>query len=1144
MPFRSTVGACLTGLALAMTAPASAQQFEDPIGLTGHGTLFDPQGRAIDATPEFLAETLNFYRDALLERVDAETRREVTELRERMERALPGDATPAGRRLALIAQAEDVAIIAARQRGDDAIDTHVDIIRYLLETGAVEGMDRDEVPAGLRAIFDEVRLEPGIAVASSTVAEGPAYIAECAANGVPIPPDWGSSAWIATGSLSDAEEFISQASEARPFKFQSTSPPGGCIALPRFMNNGAGDISLLGIICQGDQTGKVCFWDNQSNDMGFVIGANEDVPLSEFAGGAELDQGTGGTCTACHAGENPFIIHPGTALGLPALGDFDFFADVWADPLVHPDWPQNAGPSALVDAIPGVGQCTSCHQQGGTGGRFPQLSQDISGYCGTILPKVVGAVATTSQPTMPPGSAGSAATSAHVEAMLDLCDSIAAPLLRIENEVLNYGEVELGFAFAKALVLHNDGNASLTVSVDLATPGDPDLAHWSEITESPSVTLAPGEPPLVLRQTYEPQSLGSHSIELEVTSNDSSAPATLITLVGSGDSPTPIDSLLVLDRSGSMSDLAGDRTKIEAMRDAVMLYTDLLRPAGGLVTAADGLGFVRYNDANSVYMSMTQITETVQDDIRNDELSDAAIGDLNRLRPDGTTGIGGAMLTGAGELGGPDPDRGKVMIVLTDGIENVAPFISEAVDDLQANDPHIQTYSVGLGFDVEPAKLQSITNMGTEGYHQVVSTLSDTSLFDLETFYFKIFSSATGMDLVTDPTHIVNLASADPVVVDRARVISSDRSATFLVLDDPMMRQLYALEFVAPDGSVLVAGSTVGGIPIHEQTRNTYRIFRIVFPDPSQAETYVGDWTLTLVPRGTWTEVVGRNLAAESRFGYGGFMHPMQGQVPIGFAGAVASDYHLEVELAASEYLPGATLDIRAALTDRGWPAPDGSVTVTVTRPDGAVHVVDLADDGAHGDGDASDAVWGGSYAQTAVPGVYKLLFRSVGHNERGELAPRLAERYVTLAQLEPDPVDPGGGTQCRNCEGSASAYLVGRYDMRAEIKNLVHVINPTADGLEFVVSLFTEDGQPVRCDRGRIPPNGIRQIEIGRLDPPDGHGVVKIVSFRPGTRTPAIGLVGNQSTRDDRGVTETNLHAVSREILRRDLPRILEACR
>jgi hypothetical protein len=115
---------------------------------------------------------------------------------------------------------------------------------------------------------------------------------------------------------------------------------------------------------------------------------------------------------------------------------------------------------------------------------------------------------------------------------------------------------------------------------------------------------------------------------------------------------------------------------------------------------------------------------------------------------------------------------------------------------------------------------------------------------------------------------------------------------------------------------------------------------------------------------------------------------------------------------------------------------------------------------------------------------------------------------------------------------------------MRPAITNLVDVINPTGELVEIALALFTEDGDPVRCQRDRIPPNGIRQIDINRLDPPNGIGVVKVVAFRPGTRTPVLGIVGNQTRIAERGVTETGLHPVSREILRDDLPRILQACR
>jgi hypothetical protein len=997
------------------------------------------------------------------------------------------------------------------------------------------------IPYSLNDLMNAVPGPQGVGgtVFFSTFNTDQAYINECAANGVPIPPDWGSSQWTHVGNLSDAEEFISVGSEARVYKYKSTGPEGTCIALPRFRNNGSGDIGLLGIICLGKQTSKACFWDNQQNDVSFDIGPSENVPLSSFAGGAELKDGTGGTCTSCHAGENPYIIHPASALSQGSLGDVVLQADNWYDPLVHPDWPQNPGPSVAVPAISGIGECTGCHNQAGAGdlnrgGRFPQLSTAIAGYCGTVLEQAV-------EKTMPVGAPGASGNSSHVNAMRVLCSSPAAPLLRIESEVIDYGQVELGFSFAKALVLHNDGNANLTVSVTRATPGsDPNLAHWDEVNELANFSIAPGDPPVVLRQVYEPQAVGSHSIELEVTSSDTSAPTTTILLSGQGITPRPIDSLLVLDRSGSMSELAGDRTKIEAMRDAVMLYTDLMREDVG-----DKLGFVKYNAGNSVYMPMTTITNGVKNSIEMGELSSGALNDLARLKPDGNTGIGGAMLTGASEVGGPFADRGTVMVVLTDGKENEAPYIDEAIQDIQANDAHIQIYSVGLGFDIEPTKLQAITNMGDEGYHQVVNTLRDETLFDLEAFYFKIFASAANMDMVTDPTHVVNLASSTPVVVDRARVISSDRNATFLVLDDPLMRQLYELEFLAPDGTVLVPGTSIGGIPIHEQVRNNYRIFRIVFPDQSQANTYVGDWTLMLVPKGIWTRSVGKNLSAESRFEYGGVMHPVKGQVPIGFAGAVSSEYHLETRIAASSYLPGAVLRLDATLTDRGWPAPDGTVTATITRPDQSVYMVTLHDDGQHGDGGNGDADWANSFAQTAVPGVYKLLFRSVGRNERGELAPRLVQRYVTLQQPEPTPDDPGdgGGRDCDACEGDAAAYLIGTYDLRGESRTLIDVMNPTGRPLELVVSLFDDNGKPFQCMRDKIGPNDLIEFDIRRLDPPVLHGVVKIVSFNPRTGMPGIGIVGNQIRVSSRGMTETGLHPVSRKVLEGDLKQILKKC-
>lgn len=1123
---------------------------QDPIAFIGHGTMFDRDGQPIEVTPQFLRAAQAYYIRTLLEQASPETRQAFAEQRRRIEGELEGmdldDQRHEAGALMVRSGLIDLLLDKADPARDDAISTlrgKNNLIKTYLRTSFLG--TRSEPPVGpeIRRLMESLRAPA--APARATFNEGAAYIAECTANGVPIPPDWGSAQWTNTGSLSDAQEFISASSQARVHVWESTSPEGMCIALPRVSGNGSGDIVLLGIICLGKQTSTACFWDNQENDQGFSIGIDEDVPLSDFAGGAELLGGSGGVCTGCHAGENPYVIHPGTPLGEPALSGMPLMGDDWYEPLVHPDWPQNAGPTDILATIPSTGECTSCHVQG-VAGRFPQISSTLNGggaYCGAVLQNAINR-------TMPPfGTHPNPDFAPHANALLAMCSNAPSPLLRVESEILNYGEVELGFAFSKALVLHNDGDTNLSVSVALTTPaGNPNLAHWNDINELANFNIAPGAPPVVLRQTYAPQALGSHTIAMQVTSNDPSAPTVPVTLTGSGVTPTPIDSVLVLDRSGSMSELAGDQSKIVAMRNAVMLYTDLLRPDIGGTGTGDKLGMIKYNATSQVYFPLTTITNGVKNAIGLGELSNAALGDPGRLQPAGNTGIGGAMLLAVDEIGAPVSGRGQVVVVLTDGKENESPSIADAIADIQTNSPQIQFYSVGLGFAIEPTKLQSITNMGEAGYHQVANTLEDETLFDLETFYFKIFSTATGMDLVTDPTHVVSLTTTDPILVDNATVISSDRSAVFLVLDDPAMRQFYDVEFVTPKGDVIVPGLSVGGIPVQVQSRQTYRIFRIVFPDPAQADEYVGDWVLRIVPNGRWDRAIAKALLRESHIGYSGVINPVGGTVPIGFAGAVASDYRMQASVTAQSFLPGAELRLSAALTDRGWPAADGDVTVTITRPDGVVHVVTLHDDGTHDDGEATDAVWSNGYVQTAAPGVYKLLFRSVGRNERGELAPRLATRYVTLAQPEPPLVDDSGGDGpgqgCPGCEGAVAAYLIGSYDLRDQMRTLLHLMNPSADPLALVVAIFDDDGNPVRCRRDKMSANDLLEIDIARLDPPGPLGVVKVVAFDVRTERPVASIVANQ-VRQGRGtISETPMHPVPDAILEDDLDRIMSACR
>lgn len=594
---------------------------------------------------------------------------------------------------------------------------------------------------------------------------------------------------------------------------------------------------------------------------------------------------------------------------------------------------------------------------------------------------------------------------------IEVVDS-AVPIMRLHEMVLDYHELELGFAFTKAIVVYNDGYASLVVSVSNQSTGDPDLTHWSELNEAANVIVPPGDEPLILLQIYEPQALGSHSIQFQVTSNDPANPSQIVPLIGQAIAPIPIDSVLVLDRSGSMREIAGERQKIDAMRDAADQYAHLLRRDIGGSGTGDKIGFVKYNHTNQIYLPLDFVDDPSASGSHMEQaeeaLSNDAITDSNRLKPEGTTGIGGAMQTAAGMFTVPAGGRKHVMVVLTDGIENEAPYINDVIGPIQANDPDLSMYSVGVGANIEEDKLQNITNRGN-GYHQVSGDLSGVSVFDLETFYFKIFSNATGMDLVVDPTTAVPLVGDQPTVVGTARITSSDRRATFLVLDSPALRRFYDLELLAPNGQIMGPGVTVGGVGVQHLQRYTYTIYKVVLPDVDTTSEYLGDWVLRLTPKGRWNPKAMKALLETQRELLGYVRHdPQTGPAPIGFAAAVASNYRMQVAVLPSNYLPGAPVLLTATLTDRGWPARHGRVLVDVTGPNGdLIEVVRLYDDGTHGDLVAQDGTWTGQFIQTGASGSYRFLFRSLGANANGELVPREASRYVTLMQPSKDPAPP-----------------------------------------------------------------------------------------------------------------------------------------
>lgn len=379
----------------------------DPISTVGHGAILDATGKEIDPPPEFVIEAQRFYLRSLYQQASRQQRAEFNDRQKQLGEVKPhSQAEQIVMNAALLAWLNDLT-----KTGNAAhlASKNAALLARFAHFRDGELTAKDTRAGSIRKAFlDLLHRHAMLHFLSATQAGGRAYIEECRQSGVPIPPDWGSPNWQSRGLLTT--KFISAGIDAEVFAFESEAPRGVCFALPRSQGN---TISLLGVICLGTDTSKSCFWDNQRNKMQFPIQKNTSVPLSDFAGGADLAGGTGGVCTDCHAGENPFVVHPGRPMDLGAK----LIPKDWQSPLVHPSWPQNPGPTNVLQGIalkPGEDSCLSCHNRP-PGIRFPEVSTALPGYCSVILPKAIST-------TMPPGSPGSNATYArHKDALLNAC---------------------------------------------------------------------------------------------------------------------------------------------------------------------------------------------------------------------------------------------------------------------------------------------------------------------------------------------------------------------------------------------------------------------------------------------------------------------------------------------------------------------------------------------------------------------------------------------------------------------------------------------------------------------------------------------------------------------------------------------------
>lgn len=467
--FPEFVAVCLVAMVGVWPMQAVAQS-EEPIAYIGHGAFFDSMGNEIQVTQEFVQRAQAWYVAKLLSDLDAARNREFTVYEKRLSAGIEttGQTGLVIRQRAL----EWLFFNAPKHQEDDRMLGKLRALKYALnwklperageKTGETRELFKLDPELIKRLESKEFKPDSGVHVLSATLNQGQAYLNECMAAQVPIPPTInvmdnsnGTAGWKSQGFIPIPDQFIGQNNGPSPAEvrtYKSTSPAGMCYALPRYTDTTKTTVGLDGVICLSQVTSKVCFWDNQMNQQGFPFPAGTQIPIGVpntainaagqyQAGGFELLGGSGGVCTDCHAGENPYITHPKSNLGTILWEDIrgaqglPTFAPNRYDPLVAAAWPQN-DLSQAGSTVPSV--CVGCHVKS-SAGRFPHLSNQLPGYCGTVLDKAYNQTMPPPPPAGNPGSqsaAGSAFRSAWCNAAPDASSADAGdPHLTTTNGV-------------------------------------------------------------------------------------------------------------------------------------------------------------------------------------------------------------------------------------------------------------------------------------------------------------------------------------------------------------------------------------------------------------------------------------------------------------------------------------------------------------------------------------------------------------------------------------------------------------------------------------------------------------------------------------------------------------------------------------
>lgn len=292
--------------------------------------------------------------------------------------------------------------------------------------------------------------------------------------------------------------------------------------------------------------------------------------------------------------------------------------------------------------------------------------------------------------------------------------------------------------------------------------------------------------------------------------------------------PPPVerDVMLVFDRSGSMSmDDGTGRTKLDAARDAVSLFVQLVRAATG-----NRLGLVSFSTTASspVDFAIADVTNTNKNALIGPP--PFTTGELDDLVASGFTSIGDGLEAARDQFPAAVTNP-RAILLMTDGLQNTEPLIS-AVTDLEGITIH------AIGFGTESSLDGPLLNTFATA-HDGMYTRAGGAL-ELEKFFSSAFGNIFEAGILFDPEF--NLPAdqpGEPIFFN----VCGEETITAVAGWDRTDAGLF-LEFTSPGGAT-IAGATAG---VETSSGRTWTFLRLPLPFGGERD---GEWSVRVTrPRG------------------------------------------------------------------------------------------------------------------------------------------------------------------------------------------------------------------------------------------------------------------------------------------------------